>query len=337
MSGTLDAGSMSHAESAVIAFVIPVRNDAERLRTCLASLQAAAAGTPHDLLVLDHGSRDRSAEVARDAGARVITRAGGNVAALRNHGAAQTSAPLIAFIDADNEVAEGWLSAALTSCASPDVGMAGAPYHPPPHGTWVQRTYDALRRHPAAEEPTEWMGAGNMVVRRDAFVAARGFDERLETCEDVDLCAKVAMAGWRLLAVPGMRSVHHGDPARLSNVFWGELWRGRDNLRVTLRGPKSARTLASAAMPVAYAAAVVAALFGWMAGAPAGLLVSAAGAAGVFGLLALRVGAMRANAGGRLPAGLWAAVRVALAYDLGRAAAVFVGVGHGRRREAPAR
>jgi hypothetical protein len=57
----------------------------------------------------------------------------------------------------------------------------------------------------------------------------------------------------------------------------------------------------------------------------------------VLGLLTLRVAAMQRNAGGRLPAGLWAAVQVALAYDLGRSAAVFVGVGHGRRREASAR
>jgi GT2 family glycosyltransferase len=337
MAGTIDAGAMRHASSADIAFVIPVRDDADRLRTCLLSLRAAAAGVPHDLLVLDHGSRDRSAEVAREAGARVITRAGGNVAALRNVGAAETSAPLIAFIDADNEVAAGWLTAARAACAPADVGTAGAPYHPPPQGTWVQRTYDALRRHPDVEEPTEWLGAGNMVVRRAAFEAARGFDERLETCEDVDLCARVTLAGWRVLAVPGMRSVHHGDPKRLSNVFWGELWRGRDNLRVTLRGPKSARTLASAAMPLAYAAALAFAALGWIAGWPAGAALSAAGLAGVLALLTLRVVTMRRNAGGRLPAGLWAAVRVALAYDLGRSAAVFVAVGHGRRREAAAR
>lgn len=336
MSGTHDAGPMPHAD-AVIAFVIPVRDDAERLRTCLASLRAAAATTPHDLLVLDHGSRDRSAEVARDAGARVITREGGNVAALRNFGATATGAPLIAFIDADNEVAPGWLDAARAACAPAAVGMAGAAYHPPPQGTWVQRTYDALRRHPAAEEPTEWLGAGNMVVRREAFVAARGFDESLETCEDVDLCAKVAMAGWQVRAVPGMRSVHHGDPKHLSNVFWGELWRGRDNLRVTLRGPKSPRTVASAVMPVAYAAAVACTLLGGLAGWPAGAVIAGTGLAGVLGLLTLRVAAMQRNAGGRLPAGLWAAVQVALAYDLGRSAAVFVGVGHGRRREASAR
>lgn len=321
------------ADAAVIAFVIPVRNDAARLRTCLDGLRRAADGTLHDVLVLDHGSDDPSPAVARAAGARVVTRHGGNVAALRNFGARATSASLIAFIDADNEVGAGWLPAALSCLATPTVGMAGAPYEAPPHGTWVQRTYDALRRHPRDEGPTDWLGAGNMVVRREAFEAAGGFDETLETCEDVDLCARMAAGGWQVRVVPGMRSVHHGDPACLAHVFWGELWRGRDNLRVTLRGPTSLRTFASAAMPIAYAVAAVAAVFGGLLGGVGGRFTAGAGLAGLLGLLALRLATMRQNAGGRWPAGMWAAVQVAVAYDLGRAAAVFVGVGHGRRRQ----
>lgn len=324
-------------ESPVLAFVVPVRDDAVRLQTCLRSLWRTAGDTPCDVLVLDHGSRDESAAVARAAGARVETRQGGNVAGLRNLGASLTTAPLIAFVDADNEVAEGWIEAALAAFASPRVGIAGAPYLPPPNGTWVQRTYDALRRHPEADEPTEWLGAGNMVVRREAFEQARGFDEGLETCEDVDFCARVAARGWDVRAVRGMKSVHHGDPKRLSNVFWGELWRGRDNLRVTLRGPKTLRTVASAVMPVAYAGAVVAAVLGGFAGRPFGPLLAGLGLAGLVALATVRVAAMRRNAGGRWPAGLWAALRVAVAYDLGRSAAVFVGVGHGRRREVAAK
>jgi GT2 family glycosyltransferase len=204
---------MPHAD-AVIAFVIPVRDDAER--HC--SRSARRGRHPHDLLWCRPAAR-RSAEVARDAGTRVIT-AGGNVAT-RSFGATATGAPLICSSTPTRS--PGWLALPRRP---PPVGSRAA-YHP----TAGARGCSARARHPAAEEPTEWLGAGNMVVRREAFVAARGFDESLETCEDVDLCAKVAMAGWQVRAVPGMRSVHHGDPKRLSHVFWGELWRGRDNLR----------------------------------------------------------------------------------------------------------
>lgn len=321
--------------AAAVAFVIPVRDDARRLQTCLQSLAGAAGATAADVLVLDHGSRDGSDQVARDAGARVLTHHGGNVASLRNIGAAATSAPLIAFVDADNELSRGWLDAAVAAIGRPGVGMVGLAYHAPPAGTWVQRTYDTLRRRPGQEEATEWLGAGNMMVRREAFESVGGFDETLETCEDVDLCARVIGRGWQVRAVPGMASLHHGDPARLGDVFWGEMWRGRDNLRVTLRGPKTVRSLVSAAMPVAWAGAMLAGVVGLLVRGRLGLAAAVLGVAGLAALLAVRIAAMRCNAGGRWPAGLWAALRVAAVYDAGRSAAVFVGVGHGRRRGTP--
>ena len=180
MSRAIDAGPVPQADPAVIAFVIPVRDDAEHLRWCLRSLRRTASAVPHDVLVLDHGSLDDSAGVARTDGARVVTKHGGNVAALRNLGVRDTTAALIAFIDADNEVSSGWLAAALAAFAAKSVGIAGAAYVAPPNGSWVQRTYDTLRRHPSADGPAEWLGAGNMVVRREAFLGAGGFDERLD-------------------------------------------------------------------------------------------------------------------------------------------------------------
>ena len=46
-----------------------------------------------------------------------------------------------------------------------------------------------------------------------------------------------------------LRSVHLGDPRTLRALFFGELWRGRDNLKVSLRGPLSLRGLPSLAHP----------------------------------------------------------------------------------------
>ena len=335
MAGVPEHAQASATGQARVAFVIPVRNDADRLRTCLRGLLASTGGTPHELLVMDHGSTDDTAAVARTLGARVVTVHGGNVAALRNAGAAATTAPLIAFIDADNEVVPGWTAAGLAAMGN-GVGLAGDAYRAPSPGTWVQRTYDALRRHATRVEPTEWLGAGNMLVRREAFVAAGGFDESLETCEDVDLCNRLALAGWQVLAVPGMATIHHGDPDTLGRVFWGEMWRGRDNLRVTLRGPRTWRTLVSAAMPVAYVLALAGLVVAPFLGTWLSPLVAFASATGVSMLLVLRLLAMRRNAGGRWPDGPWAAMMVALAYDLGRSLAVVARVGHGRRQGARA-
>lgn len=312
-----------------VSFVVPVRNDAVRLRRCLESLLADAADTPHEIIVMDHGSTDDSVDTARRLGARTVSRASGTVATLRNDGVSLARAPLVAFVDADHQISRGWLAAALAALAAPEVGAVGAPYHAPADGTWVQRAYDGFRRHPTRTEPAEWFGAGNLVVRRAAFDAVGGFDTGLESCEDVDLCFRFARSGWTLLSVPAMHSVHHGDPPTLGRLFWSELWRGRDNLRVSLRGPRSLTNIVSTLIPVVELGAFVVALAGLVTGFPLGRGVGLLALAVLLGLIALRTFAILRNA--RVPGGVPAAFAVAATYDAGRALALVARAGHHRR------
>jgi GT2 family glycosyltransferase len=46
----------------------------------------------------------------------------------------------------------------------------------------------------------EWLGAGNMAVEAAAFHDVGGFDARLQTCEDVDLCKRLRAAGRLIVA-----------------------------------------------------------------------------------------------------------------------------------------
>lgn len=326
----------SQDQRCLVAFVVPVRNDAIRLARCLASIRATA-GPDASIIVMDHGSVDGSADVALAAGARVVGagRDMPNVAALRNQGAGLADTPFVAFIDADHEVAPTWLASALAAAGDSHIGAVGAPYHPPQPGTWVQQWYDALRRHPAAVEPAEWFGAGNLLVRRDAFTAVGGFDLTLEASEDVDLCHRLARAGWRLLNVPGMRCIHHGDPATLTHLFRQELWRGRDNLRVSLRQrPLTFRNVVSAGVPAMVVAALPAMGLGLLAQSPAGHAVALVAAGVVVGVTSLRAVSMLARRGWARWASAPRALAVAATYDAARALALVVHAGHHRRAPA---
>jgi hypothetical protein len=132
----------------------------------------------------------------------------------------------------------------------PGVGVAGAFYIAPAEGTWVQRTYDALRDHTPGRAEVEWIGSGTMAIWRRVFEDIGGFDTSLETCEDVDLCRRVRAAGHRVMSDAALATLHWGDPATLRAVFAGELWRGRDNLRASLRGSLTLRSLPSIAIPL---------------------------------------------------------------------------------------
>jgi hypothetical protein len=241
---------------------------------------------------------------------------------------------ILAFVDADHEIAATWVASARAALRQPRTGAVGAPYLAEGR-TWVQRTYDGLRVRSAEPRQVAWLGSGNLAVRKAAFASIEGFDERLRTCEDVDFCRRLRASGWEMVADPRLVSVHAGDPATLRDVFFGELWRGRDNLLVSFRPPLDARGVLTALVPAA-------------------VLVLLAGAAiacalGAFGLAALALAAvaipivLRAlqlctNRRSWLPMAIAQALLVALFFEAGRAFALVARAGHrSRRRGEPGR
>jgi hypothetical protein len=123
-----------------------------------------------------------------------------------------------------------------------------------------------------------------------------------------------------------------GDPATLKALFLGEMWRGRDNLRATWRGPRDLRHLRSALIPLFHAAAipvVVAALLPWRGGPH--VRVAATVAVAAAGLSTARALAVARRTRGR-GVGPLQAFAVAGVYDLGRATALVARAGHRTRR-----
>ncbi|MDO5669402.1 MAG: glycosyltransferase family A protein [Corynebacterium sp.] len=86
--------------SRTISIVIPCLNDASLLRRCLASL-AAQETAPDEVIVVDNGSTDDSAEVARQAGAIVLEEPRRGITWATHSGFDAASGDILARIDAD--------------------------------------------------------------------------------------------------------------------------------------------------------------------------------------------------------------------------------------------
>ena len=314
----------------LVSFVIPVRNDASRLRRCLATV--TANDYPPDLveiLVVDNESTDASARVAVDSGATVLRSAASSVAELRNGGARQARGIILAFVDADHEIDRGWIRAAVDVLSDEGIGATGAPCLTDPSPNWVQRQYDAMRSRLVNREEVLWLGSGNLAVKKHIFDEIGGFDARLIACEDVDLCNRLRQAGHRIVADPAMRNVHYGDPKTLKALFYGELWRGRDNVRVTFRGPKTFRHLRSALIPIVDLIAMAATLVALLLGYPR---VAAGCGLVVLGLIALRaMMILRRQLRPGLSSGAQA-LAVAAVFDIAKALALLARGSHRARR-----
>ena len=106
--------------------VIPVYNGAHTLEACLQSL-AQQSMKPHEfeVIVVDDGSTDESAAIARRFGVNVITQKNGGAPAARNTGIRAARGTWVAFTDSDCVCSRTWL-AALVNAAEREPGSLGA-------------------------------------------------------------------------------------------------------------------------------------------------------------------------------------------------------------------
>jgi GT2 family glycosyltransferase len=199
---------------AAISVIIPVRNAERDVAMCLASLQQSIV-LPAEVLVVDDGSHDRSAEVGQRHGARVVRLPESRgPAAARNAGARAALYPVLMFLDADVAVHPDTIEltdAALSSDSTLDA-LFGA-YDDTPRALGLVSQYRNLLHHfthCTAEQNawTFWAGCG--AIRRDLFLQFGGFDEqyRKPSVEDIELGLRLSRAGVRILVVPQIQVCH---------------------------------------------------------------------------------------------------------------------------------
>jgi mycofactocin system glycosyltransferase len=215
----LERGGIIHplpgdgAEDPPVTAIVPVLDGGARLGELVAAL--AAEGP---LIVVDDGSRDGSGERAEQAGARVIRHdLPRGPAAARDAGLAAADTDLVAFLDADCEVAPGWRRGlAGLLAADPELALVAPRVRSAPGGSDLARYEEAgspldLGPHASLVGPDRrisYLPAAALLGRRDALLELGGFDESMRFGEDVDLVWRLLDAGKRFRYVPS-REVHH--------------------------------------------------------------------------------------------------------------------------------
>ena len=161
----------------------------------------------YELIVVDDGSTDGTARIARGLGARVITTGNRGLSSARNTGIAAADGEIVAFCDDDCRPDPDWLRYLVHTFRSGDFAGVGGPNIPPP-STMIA---DAVGRAPG--EPThvllsptiaEHIPGCNMAFRRALLEEIEGFDVRFRTAgDDVDMCWRIQDAGGVLGFSPG--------------------------------------------------------------------------------------------------------------------------------------
>ncbi len=183
----------------LISVIVPVRKGMPWIEQQLQALSTQEVPAHWEVVVADNGSDDgTSACVERWAERHprirlVDASARRGAAAARNTGVRSARGRLLAFCDADDVVRSGWLASICGALSGADL-VAGV------------FDFGALEGHPSSSPvpaATRQLGflpfalTANLAVRREIFDAAHGFNEELWPGEDVDLCWRLQLAGYR--------------------------------------------------------------------------------------------------------------------------------------------
>jgi GT2 family glycosyltransferase len=232
--------------------VIPTRNQAALLRTCLESLFRTRESTPLDIVVIDHESDepDSRAYLRQIAGLVTVMRYEGpfHYARMNNQAVARygAEAETLLFLNNDTEaLAPGWLSRLRSLAARPDVGAVGTLLLYPDrriqhagvvlgfdgsatHAHAMRHAHDATgaRLHGPHRDYTSLrdvtaVTAACMMLRAELFRDAGGFDESLPIgFNDTDLCLRLRAQGYRILQDGQTILLHHESRTRKPAGQW---------------------------------------------------------------------------------------------------------------------
>ncbi|WP_347905389.1 glycosyltransferase [Pseudomonas purpurea] len=219
-----------------VSIVIPMYNEHRHIGRTLQAAQMAArfAGLECELIVVDNGSQDEGPQIARRFGAQVLSLPGLQIGALRNRGAAIATGEWLAFLDADIEMPQDWLTLLIDLEARGEADVAALDLHTPAEAPWFAHAWQrrTLRPTSHASHRVQWLTTANLLMRRERFVQAGGFDENLRTSEDKDLTMRLGEAGATLLTVNESVALHWGYEGSWREWLGKELWRQGSHLQL---------------------------------------------------------------------------------------------------------
>ena len=157
---------------------------------------------PIELVVVDDGSTDGTADVARSfAGVKVISQENGGNGAARNTAVEAASGALFAFLDADDRFTPGKLSLQKSALdADPDLDMVFGHVREFLSPELEEEVRARLR--PPAPEPMPWTAPNLMLVRRESFERVGPFSTSVRVGVTVDWFARAQEAGLRYTILP---------------------------------------------------------------------------------------------------------------------------------------
>ena len=172
-----------------ISVIVPAFNEEKLIARSLRAITAAMdeftrAGFANELIVCDNNSTDRTAELARLEGARVVFEPVNQIARARNTGASEATGDWLVFVDADSFPSAELFAAAARVMSDGQCVAGGSTVkmdHPTPPAAVATHLWNLVSRW------KKWAAGSFIFCEAHTFRALNGFNEELFASEEIDL------------------------------------------------------------------------------------------------------------------------------------------------------
>jgi GT2 family glycosyltransferase len=181
----------------MISTIIPTLNEGKYLANTLRALKNQDIDEEYEIIVADGKSRDNTVKIAKKYADKVITVRKKGPSAGRNAGAKIAKGDLLLFLDADTIVIFNCLSEFAKSFRRKKVVAVSCPILPLSPNLrdimmyWIYTNFAKI----SIKSKRAQIAGICCAYKRNAFKKLGGFDERMHTCEDLDLSSRASKIG----------------------------------------------------------------------------------------------------------------------------------------------
>ncbi len=172
-----------------LSIIIPAFNEERLIMHCLDSVAESLAanqkpGFTAEIIVVDNNSTDKTAELATQAGAKVVFEPINQIGRARNSGATVATGEWLLFVDADSLLNPGMVADILNMIESGQYVGCGSVMHMPDLPWWGKA---AIQLWTIFSVVFHWASGALVVCRADAFREVGGFNQELFAADEIDL------------------------------------------------------------------------------------------------------------------------------------------------------